>query len=139
MLYSHGNYAKQKESVMSIFKSVVAVLEVHAANNKAAKRRAEEQRIKDKKDECIDKYDKDVMSYYTHVDSLLIHVRKQPLGFAEITVSHKRGVEVSRMVKTPRQYMNIRAAYDNGVYADALKDMFKEIETYVQKEITLSK
>ena len=128
----------KKERVMSLFKSVVAVIEVHAANNKATKRRAEEQRFKDKKDICIDKFDKSIMSYYTHVNELLVHVRKQPLGFAEVTVSHKKGVEVSRMVRTPRQYMNIRAAYDNGVYADAMKEMFKEIDMYVQKEITLA-
>lgn len=137
MLYSHGNHATLKEKIMSIFKSLAAIVDVHAANSKEAKRIAAEKRAADKNYECVDQYDKTLMSYYTKVSDVRVHIRKQPLGFAEVTMTHDKGVEVSRMVRTPRQYVNIYAAYTNGVYAEAIRELQNEIGLYVQKEITM--
>ena len=122
---------------MSIFKVAVAVLEARTANMteaKARKSEAHEEYLKN-----LNPYDKTIVGRETSLsDGFNLKLRKQPMGYCEITVSHNKGLELSKVVRYNRAFTNVIAAHDCGVFNETIEELIGEINNLLpQRKIAV--
>ena len=111
---------------MSIFKVAVAVLEARTANMaeaKARKAKAHEEYLKN-----LNRYDSSIVGHETSLsDGFTLELRKQPMGYCEITVSHNKGLELSKVVRYNRAFTNVIAAHDCGAFDETIEELTSQI------------
>ena len=108
---------------MSIFKVAVAVLEARTANMAEAKARKAKAHLKN-----LNPYDKTIVCQETSLsDGFTLELRKQPMGYCEITVSHNKGLELSKVVRYNRAFTNVIAAHDCGAFDETIEELTSQI------------
>ena len=111
---------------MSIFKVAVAVLEARTANMAEAKARKSEAHKEYLKN--LNRYDSSIVGQETSLsDEFTLELRKQPLGYCEITVSHNKGLKLSKVVRYNRAFTNVIAAHDCGAFDETIEALTTEI------------
>ena len=118
---------------MSIFKVAVAVLEARTANMaeaRALKAKAHEEYLKN-----LSPYDKTIVGQETSLsDGFTLELRKQPMGYCEITVSHNKGLKLSKVVRYNRAFTNVIAAHDCGAFDQTIEELTSQITNLLPQQ-----
>ena len=122
---------------MSIFKVALSVIEARV--NNAAEAKARKANERNEKVNGLNPYDKSIVGQETSIgDGFTLALRKQPLGHCEITVSHDKGLELSKVVRYNRAFTNVTAAYDCGVFNETIEELIGEINNLLpQRKIAV--
>ena len=111
---------------MSIFKVALAVIETRAANMAEVKARKAKERNDYAKN--LNPYDSSIVGQETSLsDGFTLSLYKQPLGYCEVTVSHNKGLKLSKVVRYNRAFTNVSAAYDCGAFDQTIEELTSEI------------
>ena len=113
---------------MSIFKVAVAVLEERRRSNAARDVMNAEKKERDV--QSLSRYDRKIVGHESAVkDGFKLSLKKQPFNYCEITMSHNKGLQLSKMVRYNKTFTNVCAAHDAGVFDDVIMSLKSQINS----------